>query len=114
MLGDGAKIEWDDRQLTIDINKSMDSKLRASAELVASYARKNVGIVSGKLRKSIKVEKSKFKDGGYLVKVGGHEDRTYYWFFVEYGTVDMLPTWFMRWAIRQAKAKIRRLFKKAA
>lgn len=62
----------------------------------------------GSLLKSIKVVKSKYKDGGYLVKVGGRD--TYYWFFVEYGTSKMYPTWFMAKALRTAKSRLRGLF----
>jgi HK97 gp10 family phage protein len=128
MLGPGAKIEWDDRQLAIEINKSMNSKLRSSAEIVADYARANIndgkikraatqfaswkGRKPGSLRKSVKVVKSKFKGGGWLVKVGGHD--TYYWFFVEYGTSKMAPQHFMRDALRDAKARIRARFRRTA
>ena len=37
----------------------------------------------GKLRDSIRVSKSKYKDGGWLVIIGGRD--TYYWTFLEWG-----------------------------
>jgi HK97 gp10 family phage protein len=123
-LPGGGRVKWDDRAFLAVINKSMAPKLKKSANIVADIARDDVpigqirraatqfaswkGRKPGSLLKSIKVVKSKFKDGGYLVKVGGHD--TYYWFFVEYGTSEMYPRWFMRGALRKAKARLRSIF----
>lgn len=124
MLGNGARIEWNDRQLSIDIAKNMNTNLKQDAELVAKYAREEVpvgkikraaskfkswaGRKPGKLRDSIKVYKSRYKDGGYIVMVGGYD--TYYWFFVEYGTSKMHPRPFMRNALKKTKYRIKGIF----
>lgn len=52
---------------------------------IAAAAGKSWGIRRpGNLRESIRVAKSRYKDGGWLVLIGGYD--TYYWSFVEWGT----------------------------
>lgn len=121
IIGPGARIDWDDRKLKLVISKAMNSKLRMAANVVANIARQEVpegtiarsagkfkswqGRKPGSLKASIKVKKSKYKDGGWLVHVGGRD--TYYWFFVHYGTHQTYPNWFMAKALRKAKARLR-------
>jgi HK97 gp10 family phage protein len=120
----GGRVVWNDNPFLAEINKKMAPKLRQSANIVANIARDEVpigqimraasqfaswkGRKPGSLLKSIKVVKSKFKDGGYLVKVGGPD--TFYWFFVEYGTSNMYPQWFMSKAIRKSRGRLRGIF----
>ena len=41
----------------------------------------------GRLKRSIRIGKSKFKDGGFLVLAGGEMPHPYYAFWVERGTI---------------------------
>lgn len=123
-LPGGARVAWDDRAFLKVINKAMSPKLEKAANITANIARQDVPIGAiqraaskykswkgrkpGSLLKSIKVRKSRFKDGGYIVSVGGRD--TYYWYFVEYGTSKMGAQKFMRNAIKKAKYRIRGLF----
>jgi len=120
-LSNGAHIKWDDRELQVDISKAMNSKLKTAANMVASIARQEVpvgkitraagkfkswqGRKPGSLKSSIRVKKSRFKDGGWIVTVGGRD--TYYWFFVHYGTHQMYPSWFMSRALHKARSRLR-------
>lgn len=44
--------------------------------------------IPGSLRRSIKVKKSKFQEGGYIVRAG-NERRIFYAHWVEFGTIFM-------------------------
>jgi HK97 gp10 family phage protein len=119
-IAGGGRVVWNPRPLQAVIDKAVAPALKKSAELVARLARQEVpvgtvtraatkfaswkGRKPGDLKKSIKVKKSQFKDGGYIVMVGGRD--TYYWFFVHYGTHVTYPNWFMTRALRMAKARM--------
>jgi len=120
-LPSGGRVKWNDNPLLAEINKTMSPVLKKSADVLAGIAKDEVpvgkidraatkfaswkGRKGGSLKKSIKVVKSKFKDGGYLVKVGGRD--TFYWFYVHYGTSTQYPTWFMWRALTKAKSRIK-------
>ena len=120
-LPGGARIKWDDRKLEAIINITMDKKLKTAANVVSGIARKNVPVSKitraagqfkswkarkpGSLKRSIRVKRSKYKGGGWLVHVGGSD--TFYWFFVEYGTHQMYPNWLMRKSLRKARSRLR-------
>lgn len=123
-LPNGGRVDWDDRLFYKVVNKRMGTKLKKLANIVADDARGNVpigdieraattfkswaGRKPGNLLRSIQVRKSRFIDGGYIVRVGGRD--TYYWFFVEYGTSKMRPYAFMRNAVKRSKHRARWIF----
>ena len=105
-------IQWYDKELMRDLRPLIDKMEKAAARRVAAGAKRRCPVwdgegrqmgsgdktwtarKSGSLRKSIRVEKSKYKDGGYAV-VAGNRD-VFYASFVELGT----KSW---WAQRRVK-----------
>ena len=102
------KLVWD-KEAAAKIGLKLDSDIKAAAELVADEARKLAPVKSGALRDSIRVEPSKFKNGGHLIVAGN--DQEDYASFVGLGTKDMPAQPFMRPALHKMESKIRRMIK---
>jgi len=87
-------IEGLDAQLD-DIIKAVDQNLESTAGYVFQEAKTTLEFhdKTGNLRKSIKLRKSKFEDGGYIVSAKGSAsgtDRGYHAHLVEFGHVMFL------------------------
>jgi len=93
------RIEWNDESVIRAIEGAVKVATKEGAKKVAATARRlcpvektgkqdKWGNRPGSLKASIRVEKSKFKNGGYLVKVGGKGawGDPFYAPFVELGT----------------------------
>lgn len=86
-----------DEQLE-DIITAIDSNLEETAGYVFAEAKQTLAFKdkTGNLRKSIRLKKSKFEDGGYIVKAtGGGGEKGYHAHLVEFGHVmfiDGRPT----------------------
>ena len=103
--------EWNDTKLLNKVDDLIEESARSGAVKVAQAARSLAPWDSGVLATSIKIEKSKFKDGGYMVVAQGpnNYDR-FYATFVELGTYKTRPQPFLRPALHQNKESIRREF----
>lgn len=78
-----------DEQLE-DVIKAIDSNLEDTAGYVFAEAKETLAFTdkTGNLRKSIRLKKSKFEDGGYIVKAtGGGGEKGYHAHLVEFGHV---------------------------
>jgi len=87
----GAGLAWYGDAVMNATRNAVQVACKEGAEKVARDARRNVPKDDGDLRDSIKVEPSKFKDGGYLVVAQGpgNYDR-FYATFVELGHYSSL------------------------
>ena len=67
------RVDWNDKMVMAKINKEVSQDAEKSARMVARTARHTrlFKDSSGSLRNSIRVVKSKFKGGGWLVIAGG-------------------------------------------
>lgn len=85
------RIDWNDKELMNETRNAVRVATKRGAERVAKDAKREVAKDSGDLANSIKVEKSRFKDGGYLVTAQGpsNYDR-FYATFVELGAYNSL------------------------
>jgi len=93
-------IEWNDRGVLREVRQAVRVACKEGAEKVAQDARRLVPKDDGDLRDSIKVEPSKFKDGGYLVVAQGSGDYDrFYATFVELGHYSSL------WGLYSRKKK---------
>ncbi len=98
------KVEWIGDQVLATISDMTDEEEKAAAERVKKRALRYVPVGTrivatpfrgkaaqsrypGRLKSTIRIEKSKFKDGGYLVWAGS--DLAFYAPFVEFGTIFM-------------------------
>ena len=98
------KVEWYGNQILREISAISENEEKQSAERVMKRALRYVPVgktvraipfrgksyqsrYPGRLKSTIRIEKSKFKDGGYLVWMGS--DLAYYSRFIEYGTIFM-------------------------
>lgn len=94
------KLDWQGAKVKRKVDMSMQRWAKRSAMMVANEARRNTPVgrvfrsagagqkqwqarTPGSARRSIKVKKSRFKNGGYLVYAGGYQ--TYYYRFLELG-----------------------------
>ena len=68
-----SQVFIDTREFEQRLQEHLDEKCEEIAEQIKNDAKRTVAFVdkTGKLRKSIKKKKSKFEDGGYIVKAGG-------------------------------------------
>ena len=98
------KMEWHAKEVLREIAAITEAEERAAAERVYKRARRYVPVGNkivakkpgrkiyhsrhpGRLRRSIKLKRSQFPDGGWLVFAGN--ELAYYARWVEYGTVFM-------------------------
>ena len=102
------KLVWD-KAIIEKLAVKLDSDIEAAAELVAEEARSLVPVETGALRDSIRVKKSKFKNGGYLITAGGPGAKHVN--LVELGTYKMDKKPFLRPALHNKEAQIRRMIK---
>ena len=105
------KIEWNDKEVIAKIAAISGGVAEKGAEMVAADARRMVPVKTGALKKSIRVSKSKFKDGGHIVSMGGGDQ--YYGSFVELGAAGKSAHPFLRPALARNKGKIRKMFREA-
>jgi len=95
-------IKWYDRELLSDLRPLLNKMEKAAARRILAAAKRRCPVWDGEerqigpsdktykarkrgaLRDSIRTEKSKFKDGGYLVLAGNYD--VFYASFVELGT----------------------------
>lgn len=124
------KIEWDEKKLLSRVSDIADAVAKNGAERIASDARniltQNQSVDTGELKGTIRVEKSKYPEGGYIVKMGSK--KAWYGPFVELGTpgtsykaksmkgksrIPIKAKPFMRPALEKNKKKIARDFQKA-
>jgi len=68
-----VKVEIDAREFLQALEEHLDEKCKEICVQIKADAKQTVAFddVTGNLRKSIKVKKSKFEGGGYIVKAGG-------------------------------------------
>lgn len=79
-------VKWNARgaeALIAEAVKNAEKITERAAHKYASAAKAACPVKTGKLRNSIRVEKSKYEGGGHLVLIGDSE--TYYWSFIEWG-----------------------------
>jgi HK97 gp10 family phage protein len=77
------KFDWQIKPFMDKVERENQQACKRGAQIVAKDARARCTIDDGKLLASIRVKKSKFEKGGYIVLVGGKE--TFYWRWVEFG-----------------------------
>ncbi len=94
------KLEWNENRVKAAVDKNMGRWSKRSAMILANEARRQTrvgrvfrstkpnqkewqGRSPGSAKRSIRVVKSKFKKGGYLVVAGGY--KTYYYNWLEAG-----------------------------
>ena len=124
------KIQWYGNEVLAEIAAMTADEEKAAAERVLKRARKKVPVgkkivatpfggkayqsrYPGRLRASLRIERSKFKDGGWLVYAGS--ELAYYARFVEYGTIFMRMRKgykYMRGALALEKAYFTRRLRK--
>lgn len=87
-LGIDYRIEWNAESVIRAIEGAVEVASKKGAKKVAATARRLIDDKSGALSESVRVKKSKFKDGGYVVLVGGKGSWGDAWWapFVELGT----------------------------
>jgi hypothetical protein len=68
-----VKVQIDASEFLQALEEHLDEKCKEICGQIKADAKRTVAFkdITGNLRKSIKVKKSKFDDGGYLVKAGG-------------------------------------------
>ena len=124
------KIEWYGKEVLREIAAMTSAEEKAAAARVLKRARKKVPVGTkiqaspfrgkahksrypGRLRSTLRLARSKFKDGGWLVFAGS--DLAYYARFVEYGTVFMTRRKgykYLRGALSQEKSYFTRQLRK--
>lgn len=107
---EGMKVaNWNPDKITAEIEKKAMERLEKAGELVASRARQNVPVKSGKLKDSIRVVRLK-GDPKLDVRVyAGSREKggAFYAHMVEYGTSKMKKKPFMRPALNASKTDIK-------
>lgn len=110
-------VKWYDKELIRDLKPLVEKLEKAAARRIAAGARRRCPVWDGEerqigrgdatwkarkrgaLRNSIRMEKSKYKDGGYIVLAGNYD--VFYASFVELGT----KSWWARGRDRRYKKK---------
>jgi len=103
--------EWRASVVIDDIQKKSNEAARKGAKIVAAKAQRNHAFknITGRLERSIKAKKSKFKDGGWIVRAGGKGAKQAP--LLELGTTRIRPMFYLRHALEDSRTDIRRLFK---
>lgn len=96
--------EWNDAGLMEETRNTMEFKNREMANFVAAKARSLAPWHSGDLAVSIRVEKSRFKNGGFLVVADGSEK--YHATFMELGTHKDEAQPFLRPALAALRKRV--------
>ena len=111
------RIEWNDKKFLAEIKGNVEALEKEGAEIVAKTARETTAFKdqTGALRRSIRTEKSKFKDGGHLVKAGGKGEwgdaRHFVPVELGHGGKNPAPAHpFLRPALENNKNRLRTLF----
>ena len=103
-----AVVKWDVRKCLKATDKTVDDKLEKCARSVQDTAKMICPVKTGKARDSIKALKSKFTDGGYIVRGGGGDE--YYFTYLELGSVNISPHAMLRKALNKNKRRIKEVF----
>ena len=101
------KLEWHGKETLDAIIRATNQALEEGAGMVGGEAKSMVPVKTGALRDSIRVEKSRFSDGGFLVKAGG--SGAYHANLVELGTKNMQARPFLRPALHKSEGKIKEM-----
>jgi HK97 gp10 family phage protein len=110
----GVKIEWFDKAVLKKAKDLLHAVSRDGANMIAQSARSKAPWDTGDLATDIRVEKSKFEDGGfYVIAHGPKHIGKYYASFVELGTHKDTAQPFLRPAAKGNKAKIIKKWKDA-
>lgn len=133
----GAEIKWDDKAYIALVRSELEKIVEYGANMTEEDAKRNLERMApdstGKLASQIKVSKSKFHNGGFVVeaqgsgnydiirlknpvkkKRGGYRTTRsrYYASFVELGTSKMQGLGYLRKALRRNKYRMRALIRK--
>lgn len=100
-----AKQTWDANPTLKQIDGEVTKRLATCARSVMGDAQRICPVKTGKARESIKMFKSKFKDGGWVIRGGGGD--TYYFTFLELGSVRHYPKAPLRTALQRNASKIK-------
>ena len=112
----GFKLEWNDRDILRNISNITQAISREGAVLIARETRQAIPWDTGKLATSVHVEKSRYKDGGYMVTVQGPKYGSYgkwYASFVELGTYKDTAQPYLRPTMHRNARKIQKMYRDA-
>ena len=106
------KFDWQIKPFMDKVERENQQACKRGAQIVAKDARRRCPVDTGDLVNSIRVKKSKYKDGGYVVLTGG--GGTFYWRWVHYGAnkkrkIPRRP--YMTQALESNRANILKEFK---
>jgi len=77
------KYDWQLKPFMDKVERETQQACKRGAQIVAKSARSRCPVKTGALVNSIRVKKSKFEGGGYIVLTGGKD--TFYWRWIHYG-----------------------------
>jgi HK97 gp10 family phage protein len=115
-MAKGYKLEWDDRKIMASISSIAQGISREGAALIAKDTRQAIPWDTGTLATSVRVEKSRYKDGGYMATVQGPSIGSYgkwYASFVELGTFKDTAQPFLRPSMHKNTRKIQKMYRDA-
>ena len=101
-------VKWNDKKFLKITMKEVDDKLEQCADNVRDDAKSICPVKTGAARNSIEALKSKYKDGGYIIKGGGGDE--YYFTYLELGSVRHTPVAPLRKSLQKNKRKIKEIF----
>ena len=112
------RTEWRNiNEVLVEMQGPLDDVSKEGAELIAAEMKSLVPVDTGTLQNSIKVKKSRFAGGGYIIQAQGSGDyERYYASFVEFGShpgggkTYKPDSPFMRPAVKKYKRKIARMY----
>ena len=87
----------------------LEQAVMPGTEVVAESARQKVPVDTGKLKESIQARVTKKNASGVTVIVAAGTDE-YYWLFIEFGTSKMPAQPFLRPALDENRAAVKREF----
>jgi HK97 gp10 family phage protein len=107
---------WQPQKFDGEIIAASMDRLQEAAEVVAEDARRRVPVLSGKLKKSIRVVRLWDSKARNIRIYAGNRDKggAYYAHMVEYGTVKMRAKPFLRLALNSSKGRIQSILREGA
>jgi len=97
--------------LQVNLAKAVEESSLEIAEMLAARIRNLAPVDEGNLKRSVKAIKSKFRNGGAIVVVGGGDE--YYVSFLELGTKRKIAQPFIRPAIESIRHRAKRVIQRA-